>query len=135
MSLDFNFNKSLSTKEIEEKTSLKVIETDGLQDLVDTYGNTVFFKGYGITLYGLRNPTKILDELINAFGIMFIDDDAEDKLHYEPEKYKDRDLYFETMETYGYVIDGVVKVPEREESEYLPYKREKRSGDDEEFPF
>lgn len=138
MSLDLNFNKSLSAKEIEEKTSLKVEVKDGSEFLVDTYGNVVFFKGYGITLYGgPRNPWKILDELIQAFDIMFIDDSAIDKLDYEPEKYKADDLFWETMNEYGYVQDGKVVVPEREEKDYLPYpeRENKNGGDGEELPF
>jgi hypothetical protein len=70
MSLDINFNKTISTKEIIEKTTLKVVEKDGSNFLEDEYGNVVFFKDYGITLYGgPRNPTKILDELIKVFDI------------------------------------------------------------------
>lgn len=91
----------------------------------------------GITLYGMRNPNKILDELIRAFDIMFLDDDAMDKHHYEPEKYKDVDLWMETMDKYGYVQDGKVVVPEREEADYLPYppREPKGGGDGEELPF
>lgn len=138
MSLDLNFNKSLSTEEIEQKTSLKVEKQNGSEFLTDQYGNTVFFKGYGITLYGgPRNPTKILDELINAFNIMFIDDEAIDKLDYEPEKYDADKLFHETMDKYGYVTDGKVIVPAREESEYEPFKRdeEEKTGDDSDLPF
>jgi hypothetical protein len=123
MSLDLNFNKSISKDEIEEKTSLKVITNGGSEFLEDQYGNVVFFKGYGITLYGLRNSTKILDELIRAFEIMFLDDNAMDKYHYESEKYKDVDLWMETMDRYGYIIDGKVVIPERDESEYLPHSQ------------
>ena len=138
MSLDLNFNKSLSTQEIIEKTSIKVEEKHGSEFLVDQYGNAVFFKGYGITVRG-SNPTKILDELIQAFDIMFLDDDAEDKLHYEPEKYKEEDVYWETMDSYGYVIDGVIQVPERDDSKYLPFPKIELSSsnndDDDDLPF
>ncbi|MBP9758744.1 hypothetical protein KBD45_03540 [Candidatus Dojkabacteria bacterium] len=137
MSLDLEFNKSLSAKEIEEKTSLKVEVHNGSEFLKDQYGNIVFFKSYGITLYGgPRNPQKILDELIRAFDIMFIDDEAIDKLDYESEKYKAEDLFLETMDKYGYVTDGKIIVPERDESEYLPYKINwEAPGDDSELPF
>lgn len=135
MSLDINFNKSISKQEIEEKTSLKVEEKDGSKFLVDQYGNVVFFKGYGITLYGgPRNPLKILDELIKTFDIMFIDDSAIDKLDYESDKYKPEDLFWETMDEYGYVTDGKIVIPEREEKDYLPFatKESRRiEGEDE----
>lgn len=132
MSLDLDFNKSISVKDIEEKTSLKIIEKDGFQYIQDQYGNTIFFKGYGITLYGHKNPNKILDELITTFDIMFIDDDAIDKLHYESEKYNSENLFFETMKEYGYVTDGVIKVPQRNEIDYFPPEAKK---DDSELPF
>lgn len=51
MSLDFNFNKSISAEEIKDKTSLIVDVKDGSEFLKGQYGNAVFFKGYGITLY------------------------------------------------------------------------------------
>lgn len=140
MSLDINFNKSISIEEIKEKTTLKVVEKDGNNFLEDQYGNVVLFKDYGITLYGgPRNPFKILDELVSAFGIMFIDDESIDKYDYEPEKYKDVDLFTPTMIEYGYnVVDGVVTVPEREESEYLPYNKNEVTDDtsgDSDLPF
>lgn len=137
MSLDINFNKSLTSKEIEEKTSLKVEVEDGSEFLKDQYGNMVFFKGYGITLYGgPKNPWKILDELIRVFEIMFIDDEAIDKLDYEPEKYKAEDLFFETMKNYGYIQDNKIVVPEREETYYLPYPpRVDKKHNEEELPF
>jgi hypothetical protein len=118
MSLDLDFNKSLTKEEIEEKTSLKVEIHNGGEFLTDEYGNTVFFKGYGITLYGPRNITKIMDELVRAFDLMFIDDDAIDKLDYEPENYDASVLFWETMNKYGYVKDGKLTVPERDTSEY-----------------
>ena len=66
---------------------------------------------------------------------MFIDDSAIDKLDYEPEKYKAEDLFLETMNEYGYVIDGKIIVPEREESEYLPYKQKEDDSLESGFPF
>lgn len=140
MSLDINFDKSITLGDIESKTALKVVEKNGNNFLEDEYGNVVSFKGYGITLYGgPRNPFKILDELVGAFGIMFIDDEAIDKYDYEPEKYKDVDLFTPTMIEYGYtVVDGVVTVPEREESEYLPYNKNEVADDisgDSDLPF
>lgn len=138
MSLDFNFNKSLSAKEIEENTSLKVVLNNSVEYLRDQYDNVVCFKGYGITLYGApRNPWKIFDELIRAFDVMFIDDSAMDKLYYEPEKYNAEDLFLETMNKYGYVIDGKIIVPKRTEEDYLPYSpREDNGGEiDDELPF
>lgn len=125
MSLDINFNKSISIEEVKEKTTLKVVEKDGSNFLEDQYGNVIFFKGYGITLYGgPRNPTKIIDELIKVFDIKFIDDEAIDMYDYEPDKYKDIDLFTPTMLKYGYLLgfDGKIVIPEREESDYLPYK-------------
>ena len=140
MSLDINFNKSISTEEIKEKTTLKVVENDGSNFLEDQYGNVVFFKEYGITIYGgPRNPTKILDELIKLFDIKFIDDEAIDMYNYEPGKYKDIDLFTPTMIKYGYLLgfDGKIVIPEREESDYLPYKDDSKSkdGDDQDLPF
>jgi len=125
MSLDINFNKTISPNDIDSKTTLKVVVKDGSNFLEDEYGNVVLFKGYGITLYGEpRNPMKILDELVRAFDIMFINDESIDKYDYEPDKYKDVDLFTPTMIYHGYiVVDGVVTVPERDESEYIPYKR------------
>ena len=123
MSLDLNFNKSIFIQEIVDKTSIKVEKKNGSDFLVDQYGNAVFFKGYGITVRSNSNPCKILDELIQVFDIMFLDDDAEHKLHSEPENYKEKDIYWETMDIYGYVTDGVIQVPEREESQYLPFPR------------
>lgn len=62
MSLDINFDKSIPLGKIESKTTLKVVKKDGNNFLEDQYGNIVFFKDYGITLYGgPRNPFKILD--------------------------------------------------------------------------
>lgn len=140
MSLDINFDKSIPLGKIESKTTLKVVKKDGNNFLEDQYGNIVFFKDYGITLYGgPRNPFKILDELVNAFGIMFIDNDSIDKYYYEPEKYKDVDLFTPTMIEYGYtVVNGTVTVPEREESEYLPYNRtevDDNDSGDSDLPF
>lgn len=132
MSLDINFNKSISTEEIKEKTTLKIVEKDGSNFLEDQYGNVVYFKGYGITLYGgPRNPTKILDELIKVFDIKFIDDEAIDKYDYEPDKYKDIDLFIPTMLSFGYLLgfDGKIIIPERDEYEYLPYKSEDDNDD------
>lgn len=140
MSLDINFDKSIPLGKIESKTTLKVVKKDGNNFLEDQYGNIVFFKDYGITLYGgPRNPFKILDELVNAFGIMFIDNDSIDKYYYEPEKYKDVDLFTPTMIEYGYtVVNGTVTVPEREESEYLSYNRtevDDNDSGDSDLPF
>jgi hypothetical protein len=124
MSLDINFNKSIPSEEIEQKTTIKLVEKNGSKFLEDQYGNVVFFKGYGITIYGnSRNPTKILDELINTFDIMFLDDDAMDKYYHEPDKYNNSYLYIETMIKYGYILDsdGKIKIPKRNISEYLPF--------------
>ncbi len=138
MSLDINFNKSISTEEIKEKTTLKVVEKDGSNFLEDQYGNVVFFKDYGITLYGgPRNPTKILDELIKVFDIKFIDDSAIDKYDYEPDKYENIDLFIPTMLEYGYLLnfDGKIVIPEREEADYLPYKNDDKGTENNDFPF
>jgi hypothetical protein len=138
MSLDINFNKSISTEEIKEKTTLKVVEKDGSNFLEDQYGNVVFFKDYGITLYGgPRNPTKILDELIKVFDIKFIDDSAIDMYDYEPDKYENIDLFIPTMLEYGYLLgfDGKIVIPEREESDYLPYKENSSTDNNQDLPF
>lgn len=70
---------------------------------------------------------------------MFIDNDSIDKYYYEPEKYKDVDLFTPTMIEYGYtVVNGTVTVPEREESEYLPYNRtevDDNDSGDSDLPF
>lgn len=123
MSIDIEFNKSISVEEIKEKTNLKVVEDDCY--LEDQYGNVVFFKEYGITLYGPVNPTKILDELINTFSIKYILDESIDLYHHESDKYKNIDLYTPTMLNHGYLLgfDGKIIIPEREESDYMPYKR------------
>lgn len=103
MSLDFNFNKSLTTEEIKEKTTLKVEDKESGEFLLDKNGNAVFFKGYGITAYAGNNPSEILSELYQAFGVMFIDDHAIEKYDYEPEKYENIDLFLETMIKYGLI--------------------------------
>ena len=129
MSLDINFNKTITLSEIEDKTTLKVVEVSGNLYLEDQYGNVVAAKGtplYGITLYGgPRNPIKILDELVNAFDIMFIDDESIDKYNYEPKKYDDVDLYTSTMVEYGYLLKrgGGIVITERDENEYVPYDK------------
>lgn len=138
MSLDINFNKSISSEEIKEKTTLKIVKKDDSEFLEDEYGNVVFFKGYGITLYGgPRNPTKILDELVKAFDIKFIDDDSIDKYDYEPDKYKNIDLFTPTMLSHGYLLgfDGKIVIPERDNRDYLPYNKETNSDEDNDLPF
>jgi len=138
MSLDINFDKSITLCDIESKTALKVVEKNGNNFLEDEYGNVVSFKGYGITLYGgPRNPTKILDELISVFDIKFIDDGAIDMYDYEPEKYKNIDLFIPTMLKYGYLLDfdGKIVIPEREESDYLPYSETNETDKNEDLPF
>jgi hypothetical protein len=138
MSLDLNFDKSISVDEIIKKTNLKVVEENGVNFLEDEYGNVVYFKGYGVTLYGgPRNPKKILDELIKVFGVKFIDDEAIDMYDYEPEKYKDIDLFIPTMLNYGYLLgfDGKIVVPKREESEYLPFRTKEKDDDGDGLPF
>lgn len=138
MSLDINFNKSISIEEIKEKTTLKLVEKDDSNFLEDQYGNVVFFKDYGITLYGgPRNPTKILDELISVFDIKFIDDESIDMYDYEPEKYKNIDLFTPTMLKYGYLLgfDGKIIIPEREESDYLPYSEADEINENKDLPF
>lgn len=138
MSLDINFNKPISIEEIKEKTTLKIVEKDGSNFLEDQYGNIIFFKEYGITLYGgVNNPMKIIDELIKVFDIKFIDDDSIDKYDYEPDKYKDIDLFIPTMLNYGYLLgfDGKIIIPEREEAEYLPYNKNESDKENKDFPF
>jgi hypothetical protein len=44
MSLDINFNKSIPSEEIEQKTTIKLVEKNGSKFLEDQYGNVVFFK-------------------------------------------------------------------------------------------
>jgi hypothetical protein len=139
MSQQLTFNKILSIEEIKEKTSLIVEERDGCNWLVDKFGNVIQVGGndllsmYGITIRGLRNPTFILDELIKTFNIMFIDDEAEELLYYEPEKYKVNDMFIDVMGKYGYIIDGELIIPQREEDELKPISQEKLNKIDEEI--
>jgi hypothetical protein len=133
MSLDIEFNKTLTNKEITEKTSLKIVEKDGNFYLVDEYDNTVIFKGRGITSYGSVNITKILDELITAFEIMFIDDDDLQFIYHNP-NCSVMELSIETMTRYGYIENREVKVPIRDESEYLPFNDGSDDGSDD-LPF
>ena len=142
MSLDFNFNRTITFKEIEEKTAIKVIRHENGNFLQDEYGNDIYAKGdpmYGVTLYGFgRNPTRIFDQLISVFDMMFINDAVIDKLVYEPEKYegKEQELFEETMQRYGYlVVDGKVVIPEREEKDYKPYIWKEEYKNDDDLPF
>ena len=87
---------------------------------------------YGITVRRC-NPVKILDELIKAFDVMFIDDDYMEILAYEPKEYEDVDLYLTTMVKCGYLAKkgGGIVIPEREERDFLPY--DKRDEDELKF--
>jgi hypothetical protein len=130
MSLDLNFNKELSSHDIQTKTNLIITNNEFGKFIEDEYGNVVSAKGepiYGITLYGnmRRNPRKILDTLITTFKIKFIDDDAIDDYYHEPELYKNIDLYTPTTLKYGYLIDfnGDIVIPQRNENDYLPYEK------------
>jgi len=129
MSLDIFFNKTVSIKEIKEKTNLKIIEKKGRTFLEDDYGNSISYYEEGMTLYYPQNPNRILDELIKIFDIEYIDDDAFCNYIYEPEKYKDIDLYIPTMLKYGYFlgVNGKIVIPKRTEKDYLPYKNEENN--------
>jgi hypothetical protein len=144
MSLDLDFNISLSKEEIEEKTPIKVHIIGEDEYLVDEYDNVVTFNGYGITIRG-QNPYKILDELIQVFNIMFIDDEAMDQLREEPEKQTLDEVYETTMIRYDYsIVDGKVIIPKRTEDFYKPYvdrvivftkDDDTNQDDDDELPF
>jgi hypothetical protein len=59
---------------------------------------------------------------------------------YEAEKYKDIDLFTPTMLKYGYLLsfDGKIVIPEREESDYLPYKDDSstnKNNENQDLPF
>lgn len=142
MSLDFNFSRRIPLKEIEEKTSIKVVHHENGNFLEDEYGNVIYAKDdpmYGVTLYGFgRNPTRIFDQLIKVFDVMFIDDRVMEKLVYEPEKYEDKgqELYETTMQKYGYsIVDGKTVIPEREEKDYKPYIWKEEFENDDDLPF
>ena len=141
MSLDITFNKKISFDEIETKTSLKVVFKNGNNFLQDEYGNVCLIEDNptcGVTFYGSKNnPTKIIDELINNLEIKFIDDSYEEMFFYEPEKYKDINLWTVCMIRYGYLLDfdGNIIVPEREDESYKPYDPSQKKIENDNLPF
>src|ERR1035437_4504479 len=82
MSVDLIFNKSISFEDIKIKTGLKIKEGEhGSKFLVDEYGNSFIFLAFseeevsGLTIREYENPTKILDELVGKFELMYMDDE------------------------------------------------------------
>lgn len=139
MSVDFTFNKKISFDDIEQKTSLKIIENNGKKWIIDTFNNHMLIKENNyvdkdrnpadsptleLTAYGGSNSTNIRDELIRHFNTKFITDNEEDMFYYKPELLdKIDEIYNSVMEDFGYIIkDDIIIIPHRSDSDYKQHK-------------
>ena len=137
MSVDYIFNKKISLNDISEKTSLKVVENNGSNWIVDPFNNHMFIKEKNyvnengepvdsktleLTVYYGNNSTMILDELVKHFNVRFITDNEEIELYYHPELSLD-ELSNSVMIEHGYRINNdIVFIPDRIEDDYKQYK-------------
>lgn len=138
MSVDYTFNKKISFNDINEKTSLKVVENNGSNWIVDPFNNHMFIKeknyvNYNgepvdsptleLTVYGGNNSTMIRDELIKHFNVKFITDNEEEIFYYHPELLENIDeIYNSVMTEHNYIIDGEnIIIPNRITDDYERY--------------
>ncbi len=137
MSVEYTFNKKISLDDIENKTNLKIVLNKDTKWLVDEFnnhvlinennysdenGNVVDSPTLELTVYGLNNPTKIMDELIKNFNAKFITDNEELLLFHNSELFDEIDvLYDNVMEKYGYLNNGIISIPNRIESDYKSF--------------
>ena len=137
MSVDYTFNKKISLENIERKTKLKIVINKDEKWLVDDFNNHILIKEKNyrdkkgnivdsptleLTVYGLNNPTKIIDLLIEHFDTKFITDNEEELLFHEPKLLDElNDVYDDVMTKFGYLVDGFITIPNRVENDYKPF--------------
>ena len=119
MGIDITFNKTISLKDIEEKTSLKIrIETVILENENGQGIRCSIHDDCLSTLMSVRSE-EVMDELVGAFNAKFITDNelqmcvSDDENQNEVETTEN--VWDKVTSKFGYIIDGDdVKVPIRD---------------------
>lgn len=130
MSTEYLFNRLISFKDINTKTNLKIELVNSQYWLVDDFTNTLLITTHvedeifihELTSYGLNNPTKIMDTLIETFNVKFITDNEKEIIFHEPDADVEK-MFNEVTAKFGYVI-GIknINLPERNLDEYNKFK-------------
>jgi hypothetical protein len=135
MSVEYIFNKKISFDDINEKTSLKVVENNGSRWILDPLNNQMLIKEKNyvnvkgesvdgptleLIVYGINNSNMIRDELVKHFNVKFItDNELEMFFHDHKLLEKIDEIYDSVMVEYGYIINGDnIIIPNRNSDDY-----------------
>jgi hypothetical protein len=164
MSIDLRFDRPITVKELKEKTDIDIVyvdynypnftirsyekkeETDDRVFLTDKYENDIWIMGeifdesfYLLNLCAGSNGLYILDTLVKKLGVRIMLEEKCLEFDYSENKNEEmwERMFDESMQMLGYMKDGKIIVPNRSESEYLPYRKRNEiiSYVDDDLPF